>query len=393
MNKNRKKIAFLLLLMPFFCGNLCAQNDTLFVAAGRDIFDTISQKTNPQKTFFYEFLVNEKWGLMDNHKNVIIPPTRAQRFSITDFRSAEEHILGDYYRLNDKLGFLNLTNGVFIPPLYDAIHLFGIETRSFPNPFAAVTVVQNGRYGLLYKETGKTWLPCEYDAIKQKCASFLVQKGKKWGLFHETEGELLPIEYDQILRVYGAWVFRKGKKWGFLRNDSFSGKVKKKSEICYDSIANLNYLLVWRGKKRFLLSDDFKEMPFEYSYFQTMILGRPCGQGFTSCYENVTELIHFPCIVKKGKKFGMIDEKGKLIAPIGYDSLVANNNIYWRGMDFIYAKQKSKWGVIDKNGKTIIPLKYDDYKIATNIWVNNAQYFHLKKGEKWLELDAAGKIW
>jgi hypothetical protein len=294
-----------------FCGiNSVYAQDT--------IISPIQQSPYTQIIVSYQqFFVGNKWGIMDTLKRVIIPAINEGEFNLDHHQVSGGY--GIFYTINNKTGFLHLNRKYHIPPLYDKI-MIDDNHQDYDNTSSAIIVQKNGKYGLLYKNSDKVFLPCEYENIERYCNNFILTKNNKKGLYNYHAKELLACKYDMIQRPNGIWTYRKGRKWGYIRNDLRTGKVRKQVKPTYDTIISVNYLMLKKGKKWALLNEkDSMIIPFEYESFFVVQGGMRCGFGMTDCSEWSNNYIQFPCIVQKNDKFGIIDLKKRVILPFIYN--------------------------------------------------------------------------
>jgi hypothetical protein len=70
-------------------------------------------------------------------------------------------------------------------------------------------------------------------------------------------------------------------------------------------------------------------------------------------------------VIKQNDKYGLIDNRGKVLLPCIYDELAVSCS------DLILCKQGDKYGFIDRTGRTQITFKYDDAGVFYNdtTWV------------------------
>lgn len=84
--------------------------------------------------------------------------------------------------------------------------------------------------------------------------------------------------------------------------------------------------------------------------------------------------------VKKGGKWGCIDNDNKVVIPFEYDEKFDLDLSGW-------VKKRGKWGVIDKKNKVIIPFEYDGVNILSELSETNTERGIVNKGGKWGEID------
>lgn len=84
---------------------------------------------------------------------------------------------------------------------------------------------------------------------------------------------------------------------------------------------------------------------------------------YNNCYYRNNLLM-----VRKNKKWGMINMKGDFITKLQYDNF---DNSAW---DQIKVSQNGKWGVIDTSGHSIIPCKYSEIEFWPTLGIIKTQY-------------------
>ena len=98
-------------------------------------------------------------------------------------------------------------------------------------------------------------------------------------------------------------------------------------------------------------------------------------------YDEVNIFTFGLAAVRKNKKWGFIDGKGKLVIPMIYD-----NVDYFTQNNLSTVVKNTKSGFIDKSGKEIIPIIYDD---ARSEQLDNIVI--VKKNNKWAFFNNQGK--
>lgn len=85
-----------------------------------------------------------------------------------------------------------------------------------------------------------------------------------------------------------------------------------------------------------------------------------CSQNLWACegpvvygYDDIYCLSEGLAMVKRDRKYGFIDQTGKVVIPLNYDWAWSFNE----GLAIV--SQNDKYGFIDNTGKVVIPLKYD----------------------------------
>lgn len=211
-----------------------------------------------------------------------------------------------------KLGFINLKNNNVIKPQYDKIE--------FANDYT-YTIEKITQISLkdLYKIT-----PLEYLAILQN---------NKWGLVDINGSIIIEPKYDILDNLFMMKILKK------LINDRIKNKSLNNTKDVRN-IGNGNIILITR--KTGYVSVDVRDnkgnlisrMSFDDAF------------SFSDEYKNIVA-------VKKGSKWGLLNNNGKLISQPQFDSISSFNE----GLAAV--KVNKKWGFIDTNGKVVIKPQFD----------------------------------
>ena len=324
--------------------------------------------TTNQSKVYSRIYEKNSWGYKDDSGNVIIPLDKYSFLNPID----EEGMI--YAQKGNKCGYIDINQNVIIPFIYDELSLFS-------EGLASAKI--NGKYGFLDRK-GKKIIGFQFDEVDGFYKSGLakVQKNNKFGIITKKGAFIIPIIYENIIfsekdTLIGV---SKNNKWSF-----FSNKGKQKSNIIYDEIifSKIGLIYVKKNRQMGYLDFNLKEIiPFgKYTF----------GENF-----NQNKL----AIVSKNNHFGVINEFGKEVIKIEYDTLehpkrdyiesstfVARKNNYFilfdekgkkvadkiKGYSFdrvtIQNKNKSvyqiqnlsgQYGVIGDNGEVLIPIIYDE---------------------------------
>ncbi len=181
------------------------------------------------------------------------------------------------------------------------------------------------KYGL-FNKNGDKITPAKYDFVSDKLIDTLYYQIKvngKIGLIDRSGKEVVKPVYDNVIATSPGRILsvKVSEKWGFVDN---KGKTLIKPQ--YD------------GAGRFLYSGTYTENK---------------NGPFTLLDKELY------CKIKLGKKWGMINSRGKIMIATKYDDIGELYNFYFIN-GYCKVKIGSKWGLIDKSGKTFIYPKYDD---------------------------------
>ena len=257
------------------------------------------------------FMFNGKVGFIDRTGKVVIPP---EYDSANDFSEGFAKVVK-----NNKGGYIDKTGKEITPLQYDA-------AGDFFNGMAAVE--KNSKIGYI-DTTGKEVIPCAYDdgySFFQGLAA--VKKGGKWGFIDKTGKEAIPFQYDDANSFsQGLAGVKKGSKWGVIDK---AGEIVV--DFTYDEVGAFSNGLarVKQGGK--------------YGYIdKTGELVIPCT------FEGAAYFSEGLALVMQGGKRGYIDTTGKLVIPCKYGDAAPFSE------GFAAVKTDGGWGFIDKTGKEVVP--------------------------------------
>jgi hypothetical protein len=308
------------------------------------------------------------WGFTDNKGKSIIP------FGKYVFLNPMDEKGMIFAQKGNKYGYIDINQKVIIPFEYDELSLFSNDLAS---------AKKNGKFGFINRK-GLVVIPFQFEEESsfRDNSLALVKKNNRYGFINKSGKVIIPIIYQEVKETTSdsLVVVSKNGKWAF-----FSNKGKQKSNFIYDEIIFSKIGLIYVKKDRQIGYLDFnlKEIiPFgKYTY----------GENF-----NQNKL----AIVSKNNRFGVINEFGKEVIKIEYDTLehpgkdytesntfAARKNNYFilfdekgkkvadkikeYSFDRITIQNKNKgayqiqnlsgqFGVIGDNGEVLIPIIYDD---------------------------------
>ncbi|MCA0365335.1 MAG: WG repeat-containing protein [Bacteroidetes bacterium] len=274
--------------------------------------------------------------------------------------------------LNNKLGFVDLNDSLVIPAVYD-IKKDVLSKDLFYSGDNIVTLSKNGKYGCIDKYNNEI-IPFKYDKIEQNVVILIASNGLKHDFYDDFGNFIFSGEFQKVEMLgfpefpYVVLKFKKNNKYGLI---DCSGNVLIKNK--YDEIsilADLNYdsnlitvsekgkTKIINGQEKIILESDFKIFEKLGNYY----------------------------LVRKNGKFGLMNEKGRLVLEIKY-SYISSLNYSEENKDFpkmaIYENDKK--GIFDcKTEKVIILPKYDlleDWGNDLYLGKLNDKYFLLKNSK------------
>jgi hypothetical protein len=259
-----------------------------------------------------------KWGFIDENGKEVVKPKYDYVWDFKNGRAKAQkgdkyffiNINGDmvskkYDSMTDshegrravkkdgKWGFVDESGKEVVKPKYDKVWYFQNNGRA---------VVKKGQKELLINKNGKE-ISKKYDEIWgfQKNGRARVKKDGKFGLVDESGKEIVEPKYDYVwvFQNNGRAVVKKDGKWGFVDK---SGKEVVKPK--YDQVWYFNkqgIAIVKNDKKYFFININ--------------------GEVVSKKYDSMTDSHEGRRAVKKGGKWGFVDNKGKEIVPPIYNEV------------------------------------------------------------------------
>jgi hypothetical protein len=306
------------------------------------------------RTILVPVKVFNKFGAMDLDGNIVIPVV----YDLVSTFSEGLALVG----LNGKYGYINKMNERVIPLQFDA----GLDFEQ-----GRAVVEKNEKYGLIDR-SGKMILACEFEDIGSFSDGLIyAQKNGLYGYFDKFGAERIKTKFDDafsfqkgkanvqvgekqaIINTEGEFIFP--PKYESIKpfststlvfeENGYFGIINDTQKIIlpaeYDEIGALNsgYALVnFEGKIGFIDSNGTLKIAAKFETFPNYL-------------ENC-QFIKNTALVKSKGKYGIIDKAGKFILPNIYNQLGVNSNLI--------AFNKGKlWGFIDGKNKIIIKPAYD----------------------------------
>ena len=180
-----------------------------------------------------------------------------------------------------------------------------------------------------------------------------VSKDGKWGFIDLTGKEAIPLTYELVDPMEnGLARIKENGKWGWIDKN---GKVVIDVQYDSTSVFENGFSLVnvggrwdtrgnFEGGKWWLIS-------------QT---GATISEKYDEIYIDASQKL---MTIVLNKKYGMMDQKGKVIVPTIYDDMSYSCNTGMPGgfvNGFVGVRKNRKWGYMNEAGKVIIPLMYDE---------------------------------
>lgn len=320
--------------------------------------------TNISVKKYFSAFKDGKWGVIDSDGNTVIDLVYQEMIIIPD---EKEDVFLCTYDVDYATG--------------------GYKTKVLNSKNEEILTGYDKIEAIANKDEGSLWY--EADVLK-------VQKDGKYGLVNFKGKEILPVEYDNIESILGiknALKIKKDGKYGIANNE---GKIVIKPQ--YLEIAQLGK----DNKSGYIVEDDNQKygivdysdnviLQCEYdkvnqvygndlyvvTKLEKQILVGKDGKEVLSSNQNYDEITSIlktkdaGVIVKKGKKYGVINLKGEKVIEFNYDELQeAKSGI------FIF-KKNGKYGIIDVDNNEKVSAKYTNitYQEASDMYIAEKENF------------------
>lgn len=304
---------------------------------------------NPQKAIFICYQAENTIVLNERKEEILSQYNNVQPIRLKNISSDlmyEKSILK--YEKDGKYGLVNFEGKEITKPIYD-------EIDSFPYKEGELLVKQNGKYGIINIKGNKI-LEIEYDEIKldeyytdenhYRYAGYIVlnktEEGYRYGYKNSKGKEILNTQYNEISRVTemqdndnAYLICAKNGQYGVAKNEETIIENEYQS-IHYDATNKL--FVVKKSKKYGVVNIEGKVIvPIQYQEIDItgIYIYAKDNQGETKVYntnggqENIDANIAILDTMSEKYKIKIINEEG------------------------------TKYGVIDKTGKQLIEPKYN----------------------------------
>jgi hypothetical protein len=234
-----------------------------------------------------------------------------------------------YFLQDNKYGLIDDKGNIIIQPRFE--RLIGFND-------ALTRVAENGKWGLIDSKSGKIILEPQYLEIndyKEGLAAF--KKATKYKIVKQADNGS-QVEFDTET---GTDI----ELWGFMDG---TGKVIMKPQ--YSRVGNFS--------EGICFASEFAGISGTRLLFRDVCINKNGAVLFAVPYFDTiwTEFCQGVIIFEKGKKYGLIDKKGKVILSPEFDK------IDFFTADSVYAcfEKDGKFGLLSNTGKIIIEPQYDD---------------------------------
>lgn len=333
------------------------------------------------------FAETEKgWGLIDYNGKEVIPHQYA------DIRNMYGKTA--CIKEGDKWGLIDSTGRIIIAPEYDEMYVLDRTVFSCS---------KDGLLGLL-KSDGEILLPPKYkEMLKLDSNRMLVKTEMGWGLVNYQGNEIIPPRYERLHLVF------KDTYAATTANDSLY-LIKASGEILYASYGQLiSESVSWRlpetvtiikskdgrsygliNKKGEIVLEPYYDYinPFGTSSHTEVGKGKLYGiidtlgnEIVPPIYDRRILLTSHIYLLERGRQYGLfLGHKKSYIPPI-YDAIGLPDARSW-----VTVKKGNRWGWVDEDGKEVIPIHFDavsPFDETDRAWVyqHNMKFQINRKGE------------
>ncbi len=313
--------------------------------------------TKVEEVNYFAVYTQDKWGVIDNKGNIVIEPTYDEMILIPD---------------HTKPVFLCTYNVDYEAQTYStkAINQKGEEILSGYDSIEAVNN-QNSK--------GQIW--CEKDVFK-------VSKNGKYGIINGKGKEILACDYEEIKAlsgVEGCLVNKRDGKVGLC--DLFGNTLVENQYKDIQAIGedNKQEFIIQDNEGKYGIASNDKKIVIEPTYEE---IAKVAAKELYVVKENgawsiinkdkallvsgdkfdeVKEINEANIVIKKGKKYGIINTDGEEKVKTEYDELSNATGEYY------IAKKDGQYGIVDLSGQTKVEFKYKNlsYTKTADLYVGD----------------------
>lgn len=300
---------------------------------------------------------NNKAGVFNLNGEEIIP------FEYDNDFIAQYSGLGLRVTKNKKRGIIDSKGNVVVPPIYDDLSTF------YESGFSSFIKVTNDQKIGVVNLKGEIIIPVTFDYIDAEKSFFRVmisEPNRKIGLYDKSGNVVVPVAYNWITKSAtensnitilekedDSYNFLNSKmQLIFTENVIAYGYVLNQDKLMNPFSATNNYLLYVKDK-----NGQFGMLNETNGTLAVPLLYDEISQDFESRK-------HTYYSVKKGKKFGLINEENQVVVPIEYDAIILD----FIAPDFesttdenyqVVVAKGNKYGSVNLNNQIQIPFQYD----------------------------------
>ncbi len=317
-------------------------------------YKKISYLTSRISEGMVTLVTEDGWGCFDLEGRQIIPFISEEAIYFREGLAA--------ITIEGKSGYIDRTGKTVIPLIFDTCYAFHQ---------GAAIVIQERKFMLIDK-SGQMISSCKYDELDNEFGDIEITEGiymakqeNKFGLINNTGKTIVNCVYDSITKCGETlFIVEKDKKYGVI--DKYGNKI---ADCKYTSISDIDkgYLKVELDGKFGLFDLNGNEIfPTVFSdiYRRFGDLIETSEYGGYRLFDKSGHPVPYPCdhiyecgegLIKlaKGKKYGLIDMKGKLVTPFVYNRI----SLFHEGLSMV-KDVYDRIGYIDTNGKQVVPCVY-----------------------------------
>ena len=306
---------------------------------------TISQTPSAAYTapgWFYSEK-NDKWGLINSEGDTIIKPRYTQVYSdknsnvsMVQLGVKDSVVLFSIgYQTRYKFGIVDNNTGRTIIPCY----FFHICSQDLLDPATSIVRCINelGQWGYLDKQEYYKFTRVVFiDKIGPDMFR-MVNKGRVLQTWRAVNERYIIIRRDDLMKTFTDFIppnnqdpyviYSKSAVWSYMK-----GNQKGLSKLQYAGKFYQNRAIIKKNKKWGVINDSMQIIvPTQYDSISLM------PQSDSSLF----------LLINKNKKVGLINNKGIVLTDMVYDNILQNSE------GFMVARKKPKFGYLDERGNEI----------------------------------------
>ena len=318
------------------------------------------------------------WGVIDKHGNAVVPFTQVEEILFKEKINYFKNDQGKRIIIDNK-GRLFSANDITVTRNYSKYGVailkkdgkYGLVDRNdvslLPFEYDSITdsqgkkcyiIEQDGKYGVASYE-GILKVAPVYDGIGTGVKeAFIVITDNRYGLINWEGHVIIKPSYDFIKYIgKGCFRFKKESEWLLYKVRSGSddtSNIATKSKLSLGEYSmvfkNASFSILRRNDGFYGVMDRYENplTSFDLTEIRIIHSEKEYQQGSI-----IPHKLHVA--MKKGDKWGILNEKGKCIAPFVYDD-VGRFRSSWNTIE-VY--QNGKCGFISDNGSVKLPCNYD----------------------------------
>ncbi len=315
---------------------------------------------------YFPVIIEEKFGFMNSQGHVVITPEYDEAGPFQEGLSVvmKESKYGVINKKNERIvdfiydqisEFINGRAIVLMDENYSVIDRSG---RMISNEVFKDINVFNSKFFVALKDSIYQFYDLNLNQVKTKAYQevgtvingiAIVQNENQFGLIDSSLSEIIVPQFNELQRVnLSLFIYSLNGKKGVLNE-----KGLKITEPLFDDISDFNIVnntaVVKIGNNIFWIrTDGTRLFEIAYEYYPSSINLAQFSKGYA--------------IIKKKGKYGLIDEKGKIV----FKPLAENLGKY---VGYIPTTRLNKWGLIDFKSKVILPFEFELIEIWDNYGV------------------------